>query len=476
MARPWKIAVLVVAVVAAVASALLASKNSIKEPAVAGSFYPGGKDELASTVNAYLSRAGAPAGEGRLIALIAPHAGYQFSGQVAAYSYRHINERAVDTVILIGASHFSSYAGASVLAEGRMNTPLGSVKINERIARSLLSDQAGVTVFREAYEKEHSLEVQLPFLQQTLRNFTVVPILMGAATRESFTHLVDKLTGILRKNDRAIIIASTDLSHYHDSRTAAGKDRKVIDAVTRMSVEDLQGLLAGGEGEACGGYPVLLTMMVSRNLGATNGILYKYADSGDVTGDHSRVVGYGAMGIYRSPLADQQKQALLLLARRTVVDYVKHKKAPEPAMNDPRLQANGATFVTINRHGSLRGCIGNIQPVMPLYRSVIRNAVAASSQDFRFPPVTPDELGDMEVEVTILSPLEPLTDIGEITIGTHGLYIVKGDHAGILLPQVATENGWDAKTFLEQVCAKAGLPSDAWKDAQLYRFSADILK
>jgi hypothetical protein len=357
-----------------------------------------------------------------------------------------------------------------------MRTPLGVVKINEKIARSLLNEKAGVTFYREAFAKEHSLEVQLPFLQRTLKDVTVVPILMGAPTQASISHLADRLTEVMRKNERVIIVASTDLSHYHDSPTAVGKDRKVIDAAARMSVEDLQGLLAGGEGEACGGYPVLLTMMVSRNLGATNGILYKYAHSGDVTGDHSRVVGYGAMGIYRSPLADQQKKALLLLARRTVVEYVKHKKAPEPAMNDPRLQANGATFVTINRRGSLRGCIGNIQPVMPLYRSVIRNAVAASSQDFRFPPMTPDELGDMEVEVTVLSPLEPLTDIGEITIGTHGLYIVQGDHAGILLPQVATEYGWDAKTFLEQVCAKAGLPSDSWKSAQLYRFSADVLK
>ena len=476
MTRPGKIAALAIVVVAAVASALLAPKDTVKEPAVAGSFYPAGKDELAGMVNGFLSRAGSSAGEGRLIALIAPHAGYQFSGQVAAYTYRHISERPVDTVILIGASHFSSYAGASVLAEGRMNTPLGSVKINERIASSLLNDGAGVTVFREAYEKEHSLEVQLPFLQQTLRNFTVVPVLMGAPTRESFTHLVDKLTEILRKNDRAIILASTDLSHYHDSRTTAGMDRKVIDAVARMSVEDLQGLLAAGEGEACGGNPVLLTMMVSRNLGATNGILYKHADSGDVTGDRSQVVGYGAMGIYRSPLADQQKQELLKLARRTVVEYVKHRKAPEPAMNDPRLLANGATFVTINRMHQLRGCIGNIQPVMPLYRSVIRNAVAASSQDPRFPPMTADEVSDMEIEVTVLSPLEPLSDIGDVSIGTHGLYIVKDGHSGILLPQVATEYGWDARTFREQVCVKAGLPKDAWKDAQLYRFSADIVK
>jgi AmmeMemoRadiSam system protein A len=282
----------------------------------------------------------------------------------------------------------------------------------------------------------------------------------------------------MRKNERIIIVASTDLSHYHDSPTAVGKDRKVIDAVSRMSVEDLQGLLTSGEGEACGGYPMLLTLMVSRNLGATNGVLYKYANSGNVTGDKARVVGYAAMGLYKSPLSEQQKQELLTLARKTVTDYVKHKKNPEPEMKDPRLLANGATFVTINRNHRLRGCIGNIQPVMPIYRSVIRNAVAASSQDPRFPPLAPEELADMDVEVTVLSPMVQLDDVKNILIGTHGLYLIKGQQSSVFLPQVPVEQGWDHTTYLEQLCHKAGLPGNAWKDkdARLFIFSADIIK
>ena len=478
MKRQGKIVLLMLAVLAAGASILFASREAVKEPAVAGAFYPADPNELSRAVDGYLANASSAPSSGRLIALVAPHAGYMYSGQIAAYAYRHLSERSIDTVILIGASHYSSFAGASVYAEGGMRTPLGIVKINEKIARSLLDEKAGVTFFRDAFAKEHSLEVQLPFLQRTQKDVTVVPILMGAPTQASISHLADRLTEVLRKNERVIIVASTDLSHYHDSQTAMGKDRKVIDAVSRMSVEDLQGLLTSNEGEACGGYPVLLTMMVSRNLGATNGVLYKYANSGDVTGDKARVVGYAAMGLYKSPLSELQRQELLSLARKTVVDHVKNKRAPEPEMKDVRFLANGATFVTINRNHQLRGCIGNIQPIMPLYRSVIRNAVAASSQDPRFPPMTPAELADMEVEVTVLSPLEPLDDVKNIRIGTHGLYLIKGQQGGVFLPQVPVEQGWDLPTYLEQLCYKAGLPKDAWKDkdARIFSFTADILK
>ena len=478
MIRRGTVALLILVGTASVASVLFASRDAVKEPAVAGAFYPGERGELSRTVDGFLANAASPPADGRLIALIAPHAGYLYSGQVAAYSYRRLAERSVDTVILIGASHFSSYAGASVYAEGSMRTPLGNVQINEKIARSLLDEKAGVTFFRDAFAKEHSLEVQLPFLQRTVKDLMIVPILMGAPTQASVTHLAARLTGILRKNDRAIIIASTDLSHYHGYDAAVVKDRKVIDAVLRMSVEDLQGLLSSSEGEACGGYPVLLAMLVSRNLGATNGILYRYANSGDVTGDRSRVVGYAALGLYKSPLSDQQKQELLALARKTVTEYVRHQRTPEPIVKDTRLQANGATFVTINRDHRLRGCIGNIQPVMPLYRSVIRNAVAASSQDPRFPPMTTRELADAELEITVLSPLEPLDDVRNILIGVHGLYLVKGPNSGIFLPQVPVEQGWDLTTYLEQLCLKAGLPRDAWRDrdARLSIFSADIIK
>lgn len=455
---------------------VLGCAERVKEPAVAGSFYPADEKTLKETVDNLLAHAEYRAGNGRLIGLIAPHAGYVYSGQIAAYTYRHLKERDIDTVILIGASHHKVYPGASVYARGSMKTPLGLVKINEKMAQSLLDEKAQVTFFAEPFEKEHSLEVQLPFLQETLKDFRIVPVLMGSPTQESFTYLSDKLTAILRENPKAIIIASTDLSHYHDYETAGQKDMKIIDAIRRMSVEDAEQLLRTGDGEMCGGYPVLLTMLVARNLGATDAMLYKYANSGDVTADKDRVVGYAGMGLYQTELTAEERKELLGLARKTIQSYVKSAIIPDIKPQDQRLLANGATFVTINRVGQLRGCIGNILPVMPLYRSVITNAVSASSRDPRFPPMTDMELADMEVEVTVLSPLEPLRDAKDIVIGKHGLYITNGQSSGILLPQVAVEQNWNAHAFLENVSLKAGLHKDAWKTSKLFIYTADIIR
>jgi AmmeMemoRadiSam system protein B/AmmeMemoRadiSam system protein A len=455
---------------------VLGYAERVKEPAVAGSFYPADAKALKETVDNLLARAEYRPGNGRLLALIAPHAGYIYSGQIAAHTYRHLKERDIDTVILIGASHHGRYQGASVYTEGSMRTPLGLVKINRKIAQSLLNEKAQVTFSAEPFEKEHSLEVQIPFLQETLKNFSIVPVLMGSPSQESFNFLKEKLAVILRENPKAIIIASTDLSHYHDYETARQKDMKIIDAVQRMSVEDAEQLIKTGEGEMCGGYPVLLTMLVARNLGATDAMLYKYANSGDVTADKSRVVGYAGMGLYRTALTADERKELLDLARQTIQSYVKSAVIPDIVPQDQRLRANGATFVTINRHGRLRGCIGNILPVMPLYRSVITNEVSASSKDRRFPPMTQAELVDIEVEVTVLSPLEPLSDVKEIVIGKHGLYITNDRNTGILLPQVPVEQKWDTPAFLENVSLKAGMPKDAWKTSKLFIFTADIIK
>lgn len=454
-------------------------REDVKQPAVAGSFYPADAAILRTTVDAYLAAAGDSAPiSGRLIALIVPHAGYQYSGSIAAHSCRRLKEREIETVILIGASHTAAFSGASVYAGDGMATPLGTVRIAKKIAKQLLNENTGVEFIPDVFTKEHSLEVQLPFLQRSLKNVAIVPILIGNPTQASFKQLAEKLTEIIRKDPKTIILASTDLSHYHDYRTANVMDNKMINAVARMSPEDVEHLLVSGEGEMCGGYPVILTMMVARNLGATNGILYTSANSGDVTGDKSRVVGYAAMGLYKTPLTENQKQELLRLAKNAIVEYVGRKKVPEHPTNDPRLHANGATFVTINRNHMLRGCIGNISPDRPLSSSVIQNAVSACSRDPRFRPMTPEELKDMSVEVTVLSPMEPLTDTGLLKVGKHGIFLVSGSASGILLPQVAMENGWDERTFLEQVSIKAGLSKDAWKgkDAKLYIYTAEIVK
>ena len=303
-----------------------------------------------------------------------------------------------------------------------------------------------------------------------------MPILIGSPTKQSFKHLTERLTEILREDEKVIIIASTDLSHFHDYETAVKMDKKMIGAVERMSIGDVEEYLSNREAEMCGGYPVIFTMAVAKVLGANMGVLLKYANSGDVTNDRNRVVGYASIGVYKSLLTEEEKKELLGLARNTVTEYVTNGKVPEIEMKNPKLKADGAVFVTIKRNGLLRGCIGHIQPTMPLYQSVIRNAAAACSSDRRFTPMKKDELKDMDVEVSVLSPLEPLKDVKNVQVGKHGLVIVKGMQSGLLLPQVAQELGWDRETFLEQICAKAGLPGGAWRDADLYTFTAEIIK
>ncbi len=449
----------------------------VKEPAVAGKFYPAGREELKRTVDGFLAGAANSSVEGKLVAIVAPHAGYEYSGSVAAWAYKRLQGGTVNTIVLIGPSHHVAFEGVAVYTAGSMRTPLGDVAINEAAARSLLDDMSGVTSNPAPFVREHSLEVQLPFLQRTLKDFKIVPILIGTPTRQSFTSLTERLTRLMRADDRSLLVVSSDLSHYHDSLTAGTMDRKVIDALERLSPAGLEQLLGGGEGEMCGAFPAIYALTVARNLGATNGVLYRYADSGDVNGDKGSVVGYAAMGIYRTPFTATRKAQLLALAKDTLYARVTGKKLPDPVVSDPLLKADGATFVTLNDNsGHLRGCIGNIMPVMPLYRSVISNAVSASTSDPRFPPVTPAELSALHVEVTVLSPLEPLDDIKKIKIGTHGLYLESGANSGVFLPQVATEQGWDVPTYLAELARKAGLPPDGWRDGKLYYFTAEIIK
>lgn len=448
--------------------------EDVKEPAATGIFYPSDKNELKQMIDGFLSKAEISKNPGRLVVLISPHAGYLYSGQVAAYGYKEIKDNNIKKVILIGPAHYAGIKGASVYTKGSFRTPLGEVKINRDLAERLLNEAADVRFLPDAYEKEHSLENQLPFLQSVLRDFTIIPILVGSLNRQTFEHLTSRLTEILDEN--TIIVASSDLSHYHDYATAKEMDTRVISAIGRISLRDTETLLRLGESELCGGLPVLVAMEVARRAGANTGVVFKYANSGDVTGDKDRVVGYSSIGLFKSPYTEEDKKELLSLARDAITGYVTNGKTLDTEIRNPKLQTDGAVFVTIKENNSLRGCIGHIEPVMPLYQSVVQNAIAACSRDTRFIPVKKEELKDIDVEITILSPLQKVKDVKDIQVGKHGLMIRKGMQGGLLLPQVATEFGWDREKFLEQLCVKAGLPQGAWKDADLYSFTAEIIK
>lgn len=443
---------------------------------MSGSFYPADSNKLSAEIDKYLGQPGDEGDDGRLLAVVAPHAGYIYSGWVAGYSYAKLKGKNIRKVILLGPTHYAAINGAVIYPGSGMKTPLGIVKVDESLANSLADEKAGVKLAAEPFEREHSLEVQLPFLQRSLKDFSIVPILIGRMTQESYKHLGDKIAMLLKNDESALLVISTDLSHYHDSATASGMDRKVLDAIERLSGGDLERLLSSGEGEACGGGPVLYGMAAARGAGATEAELYKYADSGDVSGDRKKVVGYGALGFYKKELSASARVEILKLATDAVRAQVTGKPLPAWNGTDRRMKADGAVFVTLKeKNGRLRGCIGTIQAYTALYRSVIQNSVAAASKDPRFRPVRLEELPELDLEVTVLAPMEPVSGIGEITIGTHGVYLEAAGQSSVFLPQVPVEQGWNLDTYLQQLAIKAGLPPDGWKRGRLYRFTAEIV-
>ncbi|MDH4223685.1 MAG: AmmeMemoRadiSam system protein A, partial [candidate division Zixibacteria bacterium] len=305
-----------------------------------------------------------------------------------------------------------------------------------------------------------------------------------------------KALGRVLKEKDALIVASSDLSHYHPYDEAVKLDNLVIKDVNSFEPEALFKDLSSGKCEACGGGPMIATMIAAKELVADKAKVVKYANSGDVTGDKSGVVGYMS-AVFSSTgenpdkekskgkekedtefgLSEKDKAFLLKLAKETIECKVKGVKCPEYKITSEVLKENRGAFVTIKKHGRLRGCIGYIQAVKPLYQTIQEMAEAAALHDTRFSPVTKGELNELEIEISVLTPLKKITDVNQIQIGRHGILIRKGYYSGLLLPQVATENNWDRMTFLEQTCLKAGIyDKDCWKDkdTEIYMFSAEI--
>jgi len=251
--------------------------------------------------------------------------------------------------------------------------------------------------------------------------------------------------------------------------------------IETMNIPKLKNDMGKGECELCGAQAVMTLMLAARKLKARAHIL-NYANSGDVTGDRSRVVGYGAVAFTReekNQLLNKKEQDMLLdLARKSLEASVLRKDMPLTDIKDKRLVEKRGAFVTLTKQGNLRGCIGYIVPIQPLFKAVSEMAVAASSRDPRFPPVTMEELKDIHIEISVLTPMKPVIDVQEIEVGTHGLYLTKGGYSGLLLPQVATTYKWDREEFLRQTCAKAGLLPQAWKEkgTTIYSFSAQIFE
>ncbi len=485
------------------------AKIMIRRPAVAGQFYSENPESLSSEIDSFLEKALVETPPSDPIALIVPHAGYVFSGWVAAYAYKILVGKKFDTVILVGLCH-RGLEGVSVYDKGWFTTPLGDIEINAEMAKQIMDYAPGIIQsYPEAHAQEHSLEVQIPFLQRTLQNFKIVPILvdetkLSPKLAEAIVHAIHKIQG------KALLIGSTDLTHYPKYEDAKKVDIATIEAILSLNPDRLDKVnekwltkdIPNLHCALCSEAAIKTVLYAAKLLGANKATLLKSANSGDVPiGEKYQVVGYAAISIMRtngkkdSPpayeeiepeavvcapdsmqLDDSAKKELLLITRRTLNDCVHGKDVSRIISSHPQLKQHMGAFVTLYKQGELRGCIGRFEPDTPV-KDVVRDmTVAAALEDPRFSFVTPDELDHIKIEISVLTPRRKIHDISEIKIGTHGLYLKNGWYTGTLLPQVAVEYKWDTKTFLYHTCVKAGLPPDAWKDkdTEIYVYSAII--
>jgi hypothetical protein len=459
------------------------SAESVQKPVVAGSFYPAEAVILARQVDKYLEDARPRQIDGEIVALISPHAGYEYSGPVAAYGYKAVSGRKYDTVVIIAPSHRLIFDGATVLEKDGYETPLGTVPIDVDFVKKLMRAEKVTVVSKpQAFDDEHSLEVQIPFLQRSLKDFKLVPVIIGRPDYNTCIGLTRGLVKVIKASGKSVlIVASTDLSHYYKYEDAVVKDQATISEIMNYDPRRFAGKIGERECELCGSAPVIVAMMAGRELGAEKICVLKYANSGDTAGDKSRVVGYGSIVIYKAEeakmLTSAQKKELLGIARKTIESCVKGGKAPVLKTDDPALAKEEGAFVTIHKDGELRGCIGNIIGRQPLYLTVRDMAIESSTADPRFTPVGPGELKDIKIEISVLSEPRRVGSAEEIRMGEHGVIVKSGYRSGVFLPQVATETGWSREEFLSNLCEhKAGLPADAWKDkkTELYVFTAQV--
>jgi len=457
-------------------------------PAVAGTFYPAAPTVLKNQISTLFEKA-TRVPETDVAALIVPHAGYAFSGQVAASAYAKLNRQArYKNIFIIGPSHRKYFEGVSIYPKGQYVTPLGKASINEETASMLIEKHAFIYYDEAADQAEHSLEVQLPFLQYWLyTDFKIVPIIIGCDR----SHLCHKLAEALKPwfNSENLFVISSDFSHYPPYDIACKTDEETADAILtnnnirlktccdKNSNSLSKNLLTG----LCGAAAVetLLHLTVNNKKIAFEKIVYK--NSGDIpSGDKNRVVGYWAIAINRINkslnITEADKSALLNIARDSLLKYFKKRKRKGDAADTEHsatLKRHCGVFVTLKKQGELRGCIGKFSPKDALYQTVSEMTIAAATRDLRFNPVTPDELDQLEIEISVLTPLEMITSIDQIQLGKHGIFIRKGVSSGTYLPQVALDTNWTKEEFLGH-CArdKAGIGWNGWKNGELYTYEA----
>jgi len=462
-------------------------------PVASGRFYSGSPNTLQKGVQEFL-QAGTPLPESeRLLGLIVPHAGYVFSGGTAGKCYARIpEENSIERVVLLGSSHYASFHGASVYNIGNYETPLGVVPVELDTCERLIANNDLFRFHPAAHTEEHSLEVQLPFLQEKLKSdFRIIPILLGHVRPTESKRIADELLSLV--NEQTLFVVSTDLSHYPEYEDARKADAETMEGIISGDPERfLNGLdqnsdkhISNLHTSCCGWTSVLTFLYLTEQMGDITIRKVDYSNSGDsVYGGHDRVVGYGGLEAVvkndkKTYLSEEEQLQLKKLAEEAIRQYFERggRDVIDPAYLPPALRAQMGAFVTVYVRNKLRGCLGRFDEREPLYERVRDLAIASATKDTRFEPLDGSELPNMRVQISVLTPLRRIHDPSEIILGKHGIYIRNGLNTGTFLPQVATEHNWTVEEFLGY-CSKnkAHLGWDGWRTAELFVFEAIVIE
>lgn len=457
---------------------------SVKQSDFADQFYPAQKSELSTMVDNFLEKADSKVISQDILMLLAPHAGYGYSGQTAGFGFKLIKNKSYKTVIVLGTGHHKIFSGVAVYSQGVFVTSLGKINIDEDFVNSIIGRNSEIFVDEAAFTKEHSVEAQLPFLQKSLKNFKIVPLIVGDCSLEVCKKIMLVLKESIAQRDDVLLIVSSDLYHGYDFQEADKIDAFTIDLIKKMDYQGLYYALREGKAQACGGIGIVIGLWLATEMGYNNVEVLSQTNSALVTGKTVKgewTVGYTSCAVSKSReesmLDSTQRKKLLMLARKTIDNYLKTGKKLDNIETDLILKKKMGAFVTLTQNGQLRGCIGNLIGRQPLYLTIRDMAIEAATDDPRFQSLTQSELKDVRIEVSVLSPLERVNSVDKIELGKHGVLVRKGMHSGVFLPQVATETGWSKEEFLNNLCSqKAGLPAHAWQDknVELYIFSAQV--
>jgi AmmeMemoRadiSam system protein B/AmmeMemoRadiSam system protein A len=453
-------------------------------PQVAGGFYTDSATELRAQVEKFVDQAksASHASNRDIVGILSPHAGYVYSGPIAGEAFRAVQGRGYRTVVVMALSHRRGADKLALLDRPAYDTPLGSLPIDGRLVRRLLHEHGDLfEVTERMFRGEHSLEVQLPFVQVALPGVKIVPIIVAVPDDAVLARAGKALYQVLGQRSDVLFVVSTDLSHHHPYDVARKLDAQNLEALEQWKIDEWKKFASRQAEGMCGFKPVLtfVELFAGYEAGRRKVTRIDYRNSGDTAGDKSSVVGYGALAFsvekgMRSERASEkdfgpygaaERRWLMELAKRAVAAAAKGGKLEpeEPPTED--LRTMGAAFVTLKKDGQLRGCIGHVIARVPLHQCVADVARSAAIHDTRFSPVQPTELQDLSYEISVLTAPEPIKP-DDVVVGTHGLIMSRGGRSGLLLPQVPVEWGWDREEFLRHTCRKAGLPLDCWQDSE----------